>query len=144
MTDITPEKVAAALCEDASGWRHSLVATLSVTASRDVLSVDVVRFDGPKDSETVRHFRAVVTPGETAPIVLERPDLADGRTVYGRSLGDTDHSEPPDGWHTFATDHVIYGGTGHISFAEARRFAAALVAVADAAEAAQAEQERAR
>jgi hypothetical protein len=147
MSDITPEKVAAALCEYASGWRHSLVATLSVTAIGDVLSVDVLRFDGPGDSEVARPFRAVVVEGETVPIVLPRPDITDGYEFEGGHYDDDLHT----GWQVVAVNSdarsvgtkfansILFRGSGHISLGEARRFAAALVAKADVIEAAQAQ-----
>ncbi len=75
MSDITPEKVAAAVCEGVGGWCHSLEAALSLTAEGNVLSADVVRWDGPDDAETVRHFRAVVVEGETVPDLAEASRL---------------------------------------------------------------------
>lgn len=70
MSEITPEKVAEAVSEAViSGWRHRLQAALSVTAEGNVLSLETTRW-GADDTETVRHFRAVVVEGETDPIVL--------------------------------------------------------------------------
>jgi hypothetical protein len=94
---------------------------------------------------------AVVVGGETAPIVLERPDLVDPDSTEGGTIGD----DEAEGWHVspYSTasgsachlreaDGITFGGRHpQISFAEARRFAAALAAVADAAEAAQAEKD---
>ncbi|MFN2636828.1 MAG: hypothetical protein ABR585_07375 [Gemmatimonadaceae bacterium] len=76
------------------------------------------------------HFRAVVVEGDQTPIVANRPDLTNPGTLQGPHL-DEDGAERL-GWHAFATNHVIFGGSGHISFAEARRFGAALIALADA------------
>lgn len=82
MSGITPEKVAAAVCEGDFGWIESLQAALSVTATGDVLSLDMARWDGPNDSEVVRHFRAVVVEGE-GPVVVASPEfLAAARALY--------------------------------------------------------------
>lgn len=143
MSEITPERIAAAACEGVSGWRHSLEASLSLTAQGDVLSLAVVRWDGPDDAEVVRHYKAVVVEGETAPIVLERPEITDPSAVTGPRFGEEVGESLENGWSVFATNHVLFGGTGHISPAEARRFAAALVATADALEATQAQTGRA-
>ncbi|GAA2861134.1 hypothetical protein [Nonomuraea rubra] len=77
--------------------------------------------------------------GEPGPIVLDRPDITDSSAVTGPRFGEEAGESAENGWSVFATDHVLFGGTGHISPAEARRFAAALVATADALEAAQAQ-----
>ncbi|MFI7125930.1 hypothetical protein ACIBQ1_09565 [Nonomuraea sp. NPDC050153] len=148
MSDITSERVAAAVCEGVvGGWRDSLAGALSVTAEDGMLSLSVARWDAD-DTETVRHYRAVVVPGETEPIVLPRPDLEDGLEFEGEPYDNVDDS---DGWQVCAAgpkgrttglkyaDSILFRGCGHISTAEARRFAAALVAKADAVEAAQAE-----
>ena len=150
MIDITPEMVAAAVLEGETGWLESLQGALSVTAEGNVLSLDVARWlDDAEGTEVVRHFRAVVVEGETAPIVLPRPALDDGFAFEGEPY---DTSEDVDGWQVCAAeangrttmlrlaDSILFRGCGHISTTEARRFAAALVAKADAVEAAQAEQ----
>jgi hypothetical protein len=153
MSDITPEKVAAAACEDVGGWVESLQAALSVTAQGNVLSLDVVRWDGPDGAETVRHHRAVVLPGETVPVVLPRPSFVDQRELEGKPYN---AGSEEDGWQVCAAypngrptqvvfgDSIVFRGSGHISTDEARRMAAALAAMADAVDAAQAEQDGGR
>lgn len=150
MSEITPELVAAAVCEGGFGWIESLQAALSVTSTGNVLSLDVARWDGENDAEVVRPFRAVVVEGETAPIVLSRPVLEDTLEFEGGALADDDEL----GWQVVPyssgqkrscflreADGILFRGQDpHISFAEARRFAAALVAMADAAETSQAVQ----
>ncbi|MER6942537.1 hypothetical protein ABT294_00815 [Nonomuraea sp. NPDC000554] len=131
MSEITPEKVAAAVCERRDGWRESLESALSLTAEGHVLSLTLTRWDGEGDAETVRHFRAVVVEGTEAPIVLEPPaelgiqwhdggDLLaltrDGITIFPH--GADEWSMSPD---------------------NARELAAHLAAMADAYEAAQAQ-----
>ncbi|MER7361852.1 hypothetical protein [Nonomuraea wenchangensis] len=149
MSDITPEKVAAAACDGAGGWLESLQGALSVTAEGSVLSLSVAMWD-KEGNEGIQHFRAVVVEGDTDPIVLPRPDLTDGYEFEGDHYDDHLHT----GWQVCAVnsdarpvgvkfaDSILFRGSGHITTAEARRFAAALVAKADAVEAAQAEQER--
>jgi hypothetical protein len=78
--------------------------------------------------------------GEAEPIVLDRPDITDPAAVSGPRFGEDAGESLENGWSLFPTDHIVFGGTGHISPAEARRFAAALVATADALEAAHAEE----
>ena len=152
MSDITPEKVAAVVCKGIdAGWRFDLEASLRVTAENNVLSLAVTRWDGQDDSENVRHFRAPVVEGETAPIVLERPKATrHGLEREGGAFG----SDEDLGWQVCAyessyartceidkADSVLFrrGTRGVISPAEARRFAAALAALADQIEAAQAQ-----
>ena len=131
MNDITPEKVAAAVCEGI-GWRESLESALSVTAEGSVLSLDVVRWNGENDSEIVRHFWAPVVEGEQAPIVLEHP----------AELG----IQWDDGGDLLAltADGILFNPRGvdewDLSPDEARELAAHLAAMADAAKAAQTEQ----
>lgn len=137
-TPPTTENVAEMLTSGDNDYHDGNYWHPSISAQGNVVSIGITAYDDDGNKLPEVHFTAVVVEGETVPLVLERPDLSDGSSVYGRAFGETDYTEPPQGWHTFATNHVIYGGTGHISFAEARRFAAALVAVADAAEAAQA------
>jgi hypothetical protein len=96
------------------------------------------------------HFRAVVLPGETVPIVLPRPSLVDQRELEGKPY---DAGSEEDGWQVCAAyphgrptqvvfgDSIVFRGSGHISTGEARRMAAALAAMADAVDAAQAEQD---
>jgi hypothetical protein len=72
MSEITPEKVASAVCEGMGGWRESLQGALSLSADGNVLSAKIARWD-EKDTETVRHFRAVVVEGDETPLVLEWP-----------------------------------------------------------------------
>lgn len=137
MTDITPEKVATTVSRSVeSGWRHRLQAALSVTAEDNVLSLSVTRWaDDEEGTEIVRHFRAVVVPGEQVPLVLDRPDVNDHSTMQGPRFGEDEGESPQNGWSVFATNHIVFGGSGHISFAEARRMGAALIALADVREA---------
>ena len=82
MSDITPEKVAAAVCDTIGGWRHSLQAALSLAAQDSVLNLEVTRWaeDG---TETVRHFRAVVVEGEQ-PLTEPRPEEGPSDASAGR------------------------------------------------------------
>lgn len=87
MNEITPETVAAAVCEGVGGWMDVLEAALTVTAESNILSLDVTRWDGPGDSEVVRHFRAVVFRAVVAlddgPLVIASPQfLAAARALY--------------------------------------------------------------
>ena len=82
MSEITPEKVAAAVCEGVGGWMDCLEAALTVTAERNVLSLDVTRWDGPGDSEVVRRFRALVVEGEKSPYVASLEFLAAARALF--------------------------------------------------------------
>ncbi|MEU7831312.1 hypothetical protein [Nonomuraea sp. NPDC049129] len=132
MSEITPEKVAAAVCEGVGGWMDCLEAALTVTAERNVLSLDVTRWDGPGDSEVVRHFRAVVVPGETVPIVLERPaELGISWDDGGDLLALT-----PDGIRLYLRGMDEW----ELDPSDARELSAQLAEMADAHEAAQAEQ----
>ncbi|WP_433520078.1 hypothetical protein ACQP2T_63800 (plasmid) [Nonomuraea sp. CA-143628] len=82
MSEITPEKVAAAVCDTITGWRHSLQAALSLTAEGNTLSLSVTRWeDDEEGTEIVRHYRAPVVEGEQTPIVL--PAGAAGDYVNG-------------------------------------------------------------
>ena len=106
--------------DDGGGWD---------IAAHAVENIIAVALD---DGETeVREFRAVVVEGDETPIVAARPDLDDADATHGVDFAGHDDVF---GWALFATDHVIYSGTGHISFDEARRFGAALIALADAHE----------
>ncbi|MER7126680.1 hypothetical protein [Micrococcus luteus] len=72
---------------------------------------------------------------ETA-TVSDRPDVADHASLRGPRFSLDDDADRPhcvqtDGWFVFATNHIVFGGSGHISWAEARRMAAALHALAD-------------
>jgi hypothetical protein len=81
MTEITPEKVAAAACDTVNRWRHSLQGALSLTAVGNVLNLEVTRW-AEDDTETVRHFRAPVVEGED-PVVVASPELlAAARALY--------------------------------------------------------------
>jgi len=77
----------------------------------------------------VGEFRVIVVEGDEVPVVAPRPDVDDledtsGPDVLGRDV---------TGWYAETVgDHVEFGGSGHISLGEARRFGAALIALADA------------
>jgi hypothetical protein len=136
VNEITPEKVAAAVCEGEGGWLESLQAALSLTAEDNVLSVAVTRWDGPDDSEVVRPFRAVVVEGTETPIVLERPN---GLGIQWDDGGDL---------LALTKDGILFNPRGvdewDLDPSGARELAAHLAAMADAYEAAQAVQERAK
>ncbi|MFD9950541.1 hypothetical protein ACFWYW_57565 [Nonomuraea sp. NPDC059023] len=137
MSEITPEKVAAAAAWGVHGWRESLRAALWVTAEGDVLSLTTSRWEpDPADiegGEHVRHFTAVVVEGETAPITLKRPADAELELPGGDRLG--------LGGTMVAARLVL---DGFLLPDEAREIAAHLAALADLAEAAHAETEAGR
>ncbi|MFB4265380.1 hypothetical protein [Nonomuraea sp. GTA35] len=144
MSDITPAgKLASVLLEydDGAWYADPLGGWVTTEVEGDTISLKVARYDetGEEVSDQTQHFRAVVVEGETVPIVLERPDISNPSAVTGPRFGEEAGESVEHGWSVFATDHVLFGGTGHVSPAEARRFAAALVATADALEAAQAQ-----
>lgn len=154
MSEITPEKVAATpptpenVAEMLTGadndYHDGNYWHPSIGADGNVVHIGITAYSEDGDKLPEVHFRAVVAPSETVPIVLERPEITDPRSVTGPRFGEEVGESLENGWSVFATNHVLFGGTGHISPAEARRFAAALVAIADALEASQAEQERAQ
>ncbi|MFC4006553.1 hypothetical protein ACFOY2_04930 [Nonomuraea purpurea] len=74
MSEITPEKVAAAVCSTVDGWRHDLQAALSLAAEGNVLRLETIRWvDDEQGTEIVRHYRAVVVEGSETPVVWD-PD----------------------------------------------------------------------
>ena len=105
-----------------------------------------------EDEGTVHTFQAVIVDGES--VTAQRPDLDDGLELEGSSFRDED----APGWQVVPfnstrmktcnpggdADSVLVRGArympvegfGHISFAEARRMGAALIALADVHEAA--------
>jgi hypothetical protein len=71
--------------------------------------------------ETLRHDRPPLA------------DITDHNDLQGPRHGH--HTIRPGeqhGWSVFATDHIVFSGTGHISYDEARRMSAALTALANA------------
>lgn len=149
-TPPTPENVAEMLTSGDNDYHDGNYWHPSLYAQGNVVSIGITPYadddEGTKLPEV--HFRAVVVEGETAPIVLERPALADVLEFEGEPYHADDDS---DGWQVCAAaangratqvvfaDSVLFRGCGHISTTEARRMAAALVAMADAVEAAQAQ-----
>ena len=73
ITPPTPENVAELLTEgdndlhDGNGWKPGLSAT------GNVVRISITPYDEDGNVLDDAHFRAVVVPGETVPIVLERP-----------------------------------------------------------------------
>ncbi|MFF0864211.1 hypothetical protein ACFYUV_20805 [Nonomuraea sp. NPDC003560] len=151
-TPPTPENVAAMLTSGDNDYHDGNYWHPSIGSIGNVVHIGITPYadddEGTKLPEV--HFRAVVVEGETDPIVLPRPDTSFlGLDFEGGAFGDDD----AEGWQVvpYSTQRrwtcsvqeancvEFRGAPGRISFAEARRFAAALVAVADAAEAAQAE-----
>ncbi|MFI6594912.1 hypothetical protein ACIBHX_01620 [Nonomuraea sp. NPDC050536] len=152
MSDITPEKVVDTLILP-NAFSKYLDAWVRTHSEGNVVHIEVApNLDGEEDAP--RHFTAVVVEGEQTPIVLARPDVS----FLGLDFEGGAFDDDADGWQVVAysstakwpcpvkdADSVLFrGAPGHISFTEARRFAAALVAIADAAEAAQAETDGAR
>ncbi|MEU6721651.1 hypothetical protein ABZ897_60320 [Nonomuraea sp. NPDC046802] len=105
---------------------------MSLTAEGNILSLAVVRWDGPDGAETVRHYRAPVVDGEQTPIVLERPEELGIQWHDGGDL----LALTSDGITLFpcGADEWSMGADN------AREMAAHLAAMADAYEAAQAEE----
>lgn len=153
-TPPTPENVAEMLTSGDNDYHDGNYWHPSLYAQGNVVSIGITPYadddEGTKLPEV--QFRAVVVEGETAPIVLPRPDITDGYEFEGGHYDDDLHT----GWQVVAVNSdarsvgtkfansILFRGSGHITTAEARRFAAALVAKADAVEAAQAETERAQ
>jgi hypothetical protein len=156
MSDITPEKVAVLLAEDDDNGFYSdkVGGWVTFEAKGASVQVKVAHHDeaGEEVPDQTQHFRAVVVEGEQAPIVLERP------ATLEKEWGPADEVRSwvsPDLFvvvNTMKTTNV-----GFLTPVEARRLAARLAALADEAqklageeiarrraEAAQAEQERAR
>ncbi|TMR11059.1 hypothetical protein ETD86_37075 [Nonomuraea turkmeniaca] len=147
MSDITPEKVAAtppnpenvagflAYCaNDAMDDGGNLWYPLVKAADGGVVEIAIKPGDedGTAMDEVV-HFRAVVVEGETVPVVLDRPADAGLELPGGNRLG-------LDG--TMVAARLALNGS--LLPDEAREIAAHLGALADLAEASQAEQERAQ
>lgn len=66
-------------------------------------------------------------------VIARRPEVADFEEMRGPRFAEAATGcASVHGWTADATNHVIFGGSGHISFEEARRFGAALIAIADA------------
>ncbi|MFI7114017.1 hypothetical protein ACIBK9_47405 [Nonomuraea sp. NPDC050227] len=73
MSEITPEKVAAALTggDDVNEVLNRWVDVNAIPGSSAVrITVTPISDDGDPDTENAQHFRAVVVEGETDPIVL--------------------------------------------------------------------------
>lgn len=138
-TPPTPENVAEMLTSGDNDYHDGNYWHPSIGAAGNVVHIGITAYSDDGDKLPEKHFRAVVVEGEESPIVLERPDITDPSAVTGPRFGEEAGDSFGHGWSVFATNHVLFGGTGHISPAEARRFAAALVATADALEAAQAQ-----
>lgn len=123
----TPEGLASLLVErldgtydDGGDWN------IKAHADGHIVAVALDHGDG------VGEFRAVIVEGDATPVVaarpydLENPEDTSGPDALGRDV---------TGWYTeLAADgsHLEFGGSGHVSWAEARRFGAALIALADA------------
>lgn len=138
-TAITPEKVAESLTGYSGEFFEEVHGWLSFTAEGNILSIEATpaketAWGSDEDKDAAVHFRAVVVKGDQAPIVASRPDLANENALQGPRIGEQPW-DYPDGWSVHAANHVTFGGCGEISFAEARRFGAALIALADRAEA---------
>jgi hypothetical protein len=148
MSDITPERIAGHLEGGGEMYvgRH-FAGWVDVASEGPVLRIGFTPKGKPGQTQ---QYRAVVLPGETVPIVLPRPSLVDQRELEGKPYN-ADSEE--DGWQVCAAypngrptqvvfgDSIVVRGSGHISTDEARRMAAALAAMADAVDAAQAEQD---
>ncbi|MER5420383.1 hypothetical protein [Streptosporangium roseum] len=132
-TEITAEKVADFLTDADNDFHEGLDAWPSIRANGNVVEITLTPMDedGDEDKDNASHFRAVVVEGDEAPVVAARPDVYAPDDMQGPAHTDSNQC----GWHAFATSHVIFGGSGHISFAEARRMGAALLALADEYEA---------
>lgn len=102
MSELTPEKVAAAVCEGVGGWMESMQAALSVTAEGNVLSLDVARWD-EEGNETVRHFRAVVVEAPAYDVAAE-PVAIDGDTA--RELAYSDPGDTVAGWTVVVNEYI--------------------------------------
>lgn len=123
----TPEGLASLLVErlhgtydDGGDW------DIRAHADSHIVAVALDHGDG------VGEFRAVIVEGDEVPVVAERPyDLDNPENLNGP---DAEHRDM-HGWYAEAAGrHVEFGGSGVISFAETRRFGAALIALADAHE----------
>ncbi|OPG13692.1 hypothetical protein [Microbispora sp. GKU 823] len=124
----TPEALAALLAELNGSYDDGGDWDIRAHADGHIVAFALDHGDG------VGEFRAVVVEGDEVPVVAERPyDLDNPENLNGPHFDGGDRL----GWHVFATDHVVFGGSGHISWAEARQFGAALIALADRHESAQ-------
>ena len=132
---ITPESVADMLTSGDNDFHDGNDWYQSISATGNVVSIGVTPHDEEGEKLPEVHFRAVVVEGDRAPIVAARPDVDDHTAVQGPRFGEDAGESIQNGWSVGATNHVIFGGSGHISFAEARRMGAALIALADQAEA---------
>jgi hypothetical protein len=144
VNDITPEMVAAAVCEGEFGWIESLQAALSVAATGSVLSLEIARWDGPNDSEVTRHFRAVVVedllPSENLLGTVRRKPNGCVLAVLWPSPPSPDRWMTTDMWGScgYETDEAVKDWlvVGAVPFSPAAGFPL------NPPEAAQAEQER--
>ncbi|MEO3869405.1 hypothetical protein ABGB18_11285 [Nonomuraea sp. B12E4] len=139
-TPPTPENVAEMLTSGDNDYHDGNYWHPSIGSVGNVVHIGITAYSEDGDKLPEVHFRAVVVEGETAPILLERPEITNPEAMHGPRFGEETGESMENGWSVFATNHVLFGGSGHISPAETRRFAAALVATADALEAAQAEE----
>lgn len=141
MTEITPAQIAAALTggddvnETLNGWVDVSATEGNSVARITFTPVKSTNTDSDPDKENTERFLAVVIRREQPPIVAARPNVDDHTMMQGPRFGEDEGESPQNGWSVFATNHIVFAGSGHISFAEARRMGAALIALADAREA---------
>jgi hypothetical protein len=149
-TPPTPENVAEMLTAGDNDYHDGNYWKPSIGADGNVVHIGITAYSEDGEKLPEQHFRAVVVEGEEAPIVLPRPDTSFlGLDFEGSAFDDDDAL----GWQVvpYSTarkwncevedaDSILFrGAPGVISPAEARRFAAALAAMADTVETAQAE-----
>lgn len=145
-----PRAVAAMLADHLDGAIDGSDSwEVTARAADNTVGLDVEHDEG------VYKCRAVVVEGDTVPVIAPRPDITNGLELEGVSF----HDDAAPGWQVVpynsaagqtcmladADSVLIRGaqympvdGAGHISWAEVRRMGAALLALADAHERAQA------
>ncbi len=150
-TPPTPDTVAR-LMPAMAGYHDGFDWSVSMCVNGNVAEIDVTPGDGGGRDLPEVSFRAVVVEGDQTPIIVPRPDLDDKMALEGNSFEGDDtrgwqvvpysSTEKWVCWLADADSLLIRGasympvdGAGHVSFAEARRMGAALIALADQAEA---------
>ncbi|MEV0306470.1 hypothetical protein [Nonomuraea fuscirosea] len=150
-----PTQVANAVTELLGAYSPTLDAYIWGSAEEATITVNVTPIDdvGNEEAQDTCAFQAlVVEVDHPALIVLGRPDVVDTRNLEGGSYEDSERV----GWEVAPADErgratrradaagVTFQGSGHISWAEARRMGAALIALAEASQASQAGQDGAQ
>lgn len=130
MSAPNPRAVAAMLADHLDGAIDGSDSwEVTARAADNTVGLDVEHDEG------VYKCRAVVVEGDTVPVIAPRPDVDNPENLNGP---DVDDDQECGWWVSDEGEHVASGGSGLISWAEVRRMGAALLALADAHERAQA------